>query len=150
MAEHMVYHVTVSQAREYEFVATFPDLAGAQPLLLDEPAPLGDSRGPNAVALLAAAVGNCLAASLLHCLRRSRADAGKITAQVSAHVERTSTGRLRISQIDVALSPEIGAADAARLVRCEDLFEDFCTVTASVRQGIPVNVTVNDQVPLTA
>jgi hypothetical protein len=28
------------------------------------------------------------------------------------------------------------------LPRCLDLFEDFCVVTASVRQGIPVTVEV--------
>ena len=32
-----------------------------------------------------------------------------------------------------------------RLKRCLDLFEDFCVVTASVRQGIPVSVEVLDE-----
>jgi len=36
----------------------------------------------------------------------------------------------------------VDAADAGRLERCERLFEDFCIVTASIRQGIPVKVRV--------
>jgi hypothetical protein len=33
-----------------------------------------------------------------------------------------------------------GAEDAAKLARCSALFGDFCTVTASIRDGITVNV----------
>ena len=35
--------------------------------------------------------------------------------------------------------------DTPRLGRCENLFEDFCIVTQSVRRGIPVNVTVKQR-----
>ena len=34
------------------------------------------------------------------------------------------------------------ANEAARLERCERIFENFCIVTASVREGIPVSVHV--------
>jgi hypothetical protein len=57
-------------------------------------------------------------------------------------VTRNEKGRFRISRIDVELMPEVADGDRARLVRCEQLFEDFCIVTESVRQGIPVNVSV--------
>ena len=30
------------------------------------------------------------------------------------------------------------------MARCKDLFEDFCVVTASIRQGIPVEVELMD------
>ena len=37
-----------------------------------------------------------------------------------------------------------GLEDPSRAQRCLGLFEDFCVVTASVKQGIPVSVEVVD------
>ncbi|HEV8348123.1 MAG TPA: OsmC family protein [Vicinamibacterales bacterium] len=142
MADDREHHVTVTLARGYEFVAEFPDSIGSSAVLLDEPQPLGGNRGPNAAALLGAAVGDCLAASLAFCLRKSRATVVGMTARVTTHVARDDARKFRISGIDVELTPEVADADTAKLDRCEHLFEDFCIVTESVRKGIPVNVTV--------
>ena len=150
MADHPVHHVTLSLDHDFEFVATFDDLPDAPPVRLDEPAPLGENHGPNAAALVAAAAGNCLAASLLFCLRKSRASVGSLTARVSAHVERNDEGRMRIARIDVELEPDLEGEDLAKLERCSALFEDFCVVTQSLRSGLPVNVTLKprrDAVP---
>jgi organic hydroperoxide reductase OsmC/OhrA len=57
-------------------------------------------------------------------------------------VVRTDTGKFRVNGIDVELVPEVDDADAAKLDRGDQLFEDFCIVTAGVRRGIDVNVTV--------
>ncbi|MBZ5556301.1 MAG: OsmC family protein [Acidobacteriia bacterium] len=145
MSEERAHHVTVSLARKYEFVAEFPDVPEAAAILFDEPAPLGDGRAPNAAAMLGAAVGNCLAASLTFCLRKSRVDVDGVTAHVTTHVAKNEQGKFRISGIDVELAPEFDAADQAKFDRCEHLFEDFCIVTQSVRQGIPVNVTIKER-----
>ena len=142
MSEERTYHVTLRLARAYEFVAQFNDVANSPSMLLDEPEPLGGGRGPSAASVLGAAVGNCLAASLAFCLRKSHANVAELTARVSTHLARNEKGRFRISGIDVALVPALSDADRARLVRCEQLFEDFCVVTESVRRGIPVNVSV--------
>lgn len=142
MVDERLQHVTVRLARGYEFVAEFNDVLNAPSILFDEPAPLGEDRAPNASAVLGAAVGNCLAASLALCLRKARIDVDGLTAHVTTHVVRNERGRLRISGIDVELSPDVATADPTRLARCEALFEDFCTVTASVRKGIPVSVSV--------
>jgi hypothetical protein len=40
------------------------------------------------------------------------------------------------------LAPVVGGGTGGRLDRCGDLFEDFCTVTASVQHGIPVHVSL--------
>lgn len=142
----ITHHVTVRRAPEFEFVATFEDMPEKPSILFDEPAPLGENRAPNAAAVLGAAVGDCLAASLTFCLRKARLDPEHLTAHVATHVQRTDRGRFRIAGIDVELSPELAEGDGAALDRCERLFEDFCIVTESVRQGIPVNVSVKRDV----
>ena len=140
MAEQQTHHVTVRLSHGFEFIAEFNDVPDAPPLLLDEPKSLGGNRAPNAAALLGAAVGNCLAASLTFCLRRARVDVEDLTASVTTHFTRNERGRHRISGIDVELDPVLG--ENARVAGCEGLFEDFCTVTASVQHGIPVHVSL--------
>src|SRR5262249_48109798 len=68
MSEERTHHVTVRLKKGYEFVAEFPDVKDASTLVFDEPEPLGKNKAPNAAAVLSAAVGNCLAASLAFCL----------------------------------------------------------------------------------
>ena len=86
--EDRTHHVTVSLARNYEFIAEFPDVPNGAAVLLDEPVPLGDTRAPNAAAMLDAAVGNCLAA-----LRVARADENR--HQQAADRQNRDTGRAR-------------------------------------------------------
>jgi len=142
MSEAREYHVDLRFVRGYEFVATFRDGEGVPPIVFDEPAPLGEGAGPNAAAVLAAAIGNCLAGSFAFCLRKARVEPVDLTAAVVARVARNEHGRFRISGIDVELAPEILESDRPRLDRCERLFEDFCIVTESVRRGIPVSVKI--------
>lgn len=111
-------------------------------LTVDEPPPLGAGIGPNAARLIAAAVGNCLGASLLFCLRRSRIRVNQLHASVEGTLVRNERGRVRIGEIRVKLAPEVAPEDRDRMGRCLDLFEDYCVVTESVREGIPVAVEV--------
>ena len=142
MQEQQTHHTVVSLVRGYQFVAEFPGTEGQRAILLDEPQPLGDNRAPNAAALLGAAIGDCLAASLTLCLRKSRATVDGMVALVTTHVARNDAGRFRISGIDVELAPKLGLESGDLLRRCSTLFEDFCIVTESVRQGIDVRVSV--------
>ncbi len=112
------------------------------PLLMDEPEPLGHGAGPNAARVLGAAIGNCLGASLLFCLQRSKVDVQKLRVEVAGTIERNEKGRFRIAGVRVRLLPGIAAADRERIERCLGLFEDYCIVTQSVRQGIDVQVEV--------
>jgi len=142
MAHEKVHRVTLTLRSGYEFTARFDDIPGAAPIELDETPPLGAGHGPNASALLAAAVGNCLAASLLFCLQKARATVNGLEVQVAARVVRNESGRVRIAGMQVTVSPDVPAEDLARLERCSALFEDFCIVTESVRRGIPIDVSL--------
>lgn len=116
------------------------------PLTVDEPPPLGQDRGPNPARLLAAAVGSCLSASLLFCLRKSRADVSGLQTTVDVSLARNERGRLRIGGIRVRLAPELVPEQRERLGRCLELFQDYCIVTESVRDGIDVDVEVEGSV----
>jgi organic hydroperoxide reductase OsmC/OhrA len=109
-------------------------------LRMDEPAPLGSGDYPNAGKLLAAAVGNCLCSSLIFCMDRSHAEVNDICAEVYSKLERNEKGRWRITGIRVNIFPQVD--DEVKYQRCRELFEDFCIVTQSVRQGIEVAVEV--------
>ena len=135
------FTITVDQIEDFEFRVRFdhPQHAG---LTLDEAPPLGKDAGPTAARLLAAAIGNCLSASLLMCAKKSRVEMGLMKTRVTTRIDRTEKGRLRIKGVDVELDPAITEADREKAQRCLSLFEDYCTVTQSVREGFPINVTV--------
>lgn len=135
------FELTLDLQKNYRFVVDF-DREGVPPLLMDEPQPLGDDRGPNATRLVAAAVGNCLSASALFCLRKARVPVSGMQTRVRMALTRNEEGRLRIGGIDVEIHPVVASADLARAGRCLDLFEDFCIVTQSVRAGVDVTVDV--------
>ena len=98
----------------YRFVATFPNLPRVAGMTLDETPPLGGGAGPNPALLVAAAIGNCLAASLAFCLRRARSRVPQLSVDVQAQIVRNPACRFRIGSVDVALSaPTTDAAVTA-------------------------------------
>jgi len=133
------FKVHIEPIGGYEFKVKF-SRENLPELLLDEPYPLGKGEHPNAGLLLAAAVGNCLSASLTYCLSRARAEVKGVSADVFTTLERNERGRLRIKSIRIQLRPDLD--DPRKLERCREIFEDFCIVTQSVREGIPVQVEV--------
>ena len=134
--------VSLRQDRDFRFAIHFAE--DALPFYGDEPPPLGRSTGPSPTQLLAAAVGNCLSDSLLFALRKFKQSPEPIHTEATAIVDRNEQNRLRIQQIRVQI--RLGAPRAAleHLDRALAQFEEFCTVSQSVRQGIPVTVEVYD------
>ncbi len=136
------FRADVVQRDHFRFDVTFDDESW-DPIVVDEPVPLGGGAGPNAARLLAAAVGNCLAASLLLCLEKSRVELRTLEARVEGVMERNEQGRFRIAGLSVTISPTVVGEPSKKYDRCLELFEDFCIVTQSVRQGIDVVVAVD-------
>jgi uncharacterized OsmC-like protein len=134
--------VELRQESGYRFANRFgPDIPV---LYADEPPPLGTGTGPSPLQLLAAAVGNCLAASLLFALKKFKQAPEPIQAVVSVTEGRNEHKRLRVQRVHVRLTLGVPAAGLQNLDRALDQFEEFCTVTQSVRTGIPVDVEVYD------
>ena len=125
----------------YKFRVEF-DVEGVPSLVADEMKPIGKGLGPNPTRLLSAAVGHCLSSSLLYCLSKAKVKVKKLSTSVKANIERNKEGYLRITGLEVAIHLEVNEEDKLRVPRCLDIFENYCTVTQSVRKGIDVKVNV--------
>jgi organic hydroperoxide reductase OsmC/OhrA len=135
------FTLDIEQLQDFEFRVRF-DKEHYPELQMDEPAPLGQDRAPNPARLLAAAIGDCLSASLLFCARKSRVGIGPVRTKVTTQIVRNERGRLRIGKMAVEIDANVPESERPKLARCAELFEDFCVVTESVRRGIDVAVTV--------
>lgn len=134
--------VVLRQQADYQFENSFG--SSVPSLLSDEPPPLGQGLGPSPVQLLAAAVGNCLSDSLLFALRKFKQKPEPLSCEVEATVGRNAAGRLRVLRMDARLTVGVAAASLEHLDRVLAQFEEFCTVTQSVGQGIAIEVSVLD------
>lgn len=137
------FTISMKQLEDFLFEVQF-DKEQFAPLRMDEPEPLGRDAAPNASRVLAAAIGNCLSASLLFCIRKARVELGPVETRVRVQLGRNERGRLRIASVEVEIDPHFPPGEREKAARCLELFEDFCVVTQSVRDGIPVEVRVKE------
>ncbi|HYP64364.1 MAG TPA: OsmC family protein [Acidocella sp.] len=134
--------VILRQAQNYHFETEFG--GGLPAYATDEPAPLGTGLGPSPTQMLLTAVGSCMSSSFHFAMSKFHEAPGQIVTKAAAAVGRNENNRLRVLSIDVAISFAMPAASIGHMERIAGQFEQFCTVGASVAQGIPIHVTVTD------
>ena len=134
--------VYLQQQSDYRFDIHFDD--NMPVLTSDEPAPLGTGTGPSPVQLLCAAVGNCLSDSLLFAFRKFKQAPEPIHCEVQAKLGRNEQGRVRVLKIAAKMKLGVAAAQLENVGRVLSQFEEFCTVSQSVGQGIPIHTRVLD------
>ena len=134
--------VELRQRSNYQFDIEFNE--GIPQLISDEPAPLGEGKGPSPVQMLAASVGNCLSDSLFFALAKYKQKPEPIHTTVNAMVGRNAEGRMRVLHIEAKIHLGVEASKLEHLDRALEQFQEFCTVTQSVGQGIPIHIRVMD------
>jgi uncharacterized OsmC-like protein len=134
--------ITIKQVGNFVFTVDFGD--SLPDLLVDEAVPIGGGTGPSPEQLLIAGVANCLCASLVFALGKFRQDGQGVEAEARCRIDRNAEGRLRILCIDVELRLGALAENMPRIDRVMEQFERFCTVSESVKAGVPVEVVVRD------
>lgn len=145
MKENEEFFVTLEQVADYQFQAAFEHVPSTV-IYLDEDHPLGSNRGPNAARLLAASIGYCLSASLMFCLGKSRITVRDMETRVKGRIVRNNSGRLRVGEISVEMQIDVNTEDKEKAARCLGLFEDYCTVTATLRRAINIDVVVREMI----
>lgn len=144
MNDEQDFELSLEQVEDFEFRVRF-DGTMLGDLSTDEPPPLGRDAGPNPARLLLVAVANCLAASLLFSLRKFRNAPAPLRAKARGRLARNVAGRWRVAGMEVDLQLADRAASLRNIERALAQFEDFCIVTESVREGVPVTVRVRDR-----
>ncbi len=134
--------IRIRHVEDYRFLVDFGSSLGE--LAVDEAPPIGGGDGPSPEQLLLAGVANCLVASMTFALGKFRQDARGLSAEASCQIGRNAEGRLRIESVEVSMLLGAKAAELDRIDRVLDQFERFCTVSESVKQGVPVLVKVWD------
>ena len=143
MSENEIIALTLTQESDYAFRVEF-DETSVPALHVDESPPAGGGTGPDPTRMLAAAIGHCLSSSLFFALRKFRNQPGRIVTRVRAEHVRNDARRLRVGRISVEISLPDASAGYAQIDRILAEFENFCTVTESVRAGVAVEVSVRD------
>jgi uncharacterized OsmC-like protein len=131
--------VEIELENGYKFRVKF-DASAIPDLIVDEAKPLGENSGPTPTMLLSAAIGHCLSASLLFCLKKARIEVNDLKTTVKTSVARNDAGYLRINNSVVQIDLDVGEENRARVQNCLRIFENYCTVTQSVRKGIDIAV----------
>lgn len=135
----LVNEAELEQVERYEFTVRFPS-SPHPPLAVDEPAPTGTNRGPNPTQVLAAAVGHCMSSTLFSTLERAHVPATPFHTTVRVTVGRNANGRRRVLGMDVTIeAAPLNEGDRDRFEHCVSIFEDFCTVSGAVREGVKIS-----------
>ncbi|MHA1931512.1 MAG: OsmC family protein [Promethearchaeota archaeon] len=100
--------------------------------------------GPNASHLLAMSILGCLSASYVFCFSKRDFTVKDLEAEAIVTIYRNEKGFVRVKKIDVTINPKIDSPEMRkRAAQCQKMFEQYCTITASVREGIDVNVNID-------
>ena len=139
------------EGTQMQFLTTF-DKEHFPKLMFDEPesVPGGQDEFPNASRVLAASMANCLSASMMFCLIKSRMPADQIKTEAVGTISRNEKGFWRVSKVDVKLHVKYGEIDdkiRKKFEFCKERFFDYCIVSASIKEGIEINVdTILEQI----
>ncbi|MBN1802648.1 MAG: OsmC family protein [Candidatus Lokiarchaeota archaeon] len=97
--------------------------------------------GPSASKLLASAILGCLSASFVFCLKKRNLTLDDFKGEAEIIVGKNEKNLLRVKELNVHLTPTSSDPEVLkRIEQCKKFFEQYCTITESVRAGITVNV----------
>ncbi len=142
-SQRFEYELSMVKLDDYKFIVDFnkdsiPDLFMDE----SEDIPGGEGKGPSASMLIAAAIGNCLSASLQFCLTKKKNKVNEIKTKVVIFRERNKEGFWRISEANVTITPDIEKTEDSSVQRCIEIFRKYCIVSSSLEAGIKINVNI--------
>ncbi len=135
-------YAELDQVDHYRFTVRFPGTP-LEPRVVDESPPIGAGAGPDPVLQLATTIGHCMSSTLVNTMERSRIRITPVRTRVTVHLGRNARGRKRVTSMEVQIEcAPLDEADRARFDHGVEIFEDYCTVSGSVREGVRIGTRV--------
>lgn len=112
-------------------------------LNIDEPATFhGTNLGPSAIEYLLIGIGGCLGTTFIFSLQKKNIELEMLKVEVEGNLSHTGPKMLlRLINIDVDLkfTPKEAGSDV-EINKCIKEFTEYCVVTNSIANGLPINV----------
>lgn len=117
------------------YVRNFP------PLRFDIPVEFGGkSRFPCPDELFFSAVGGCLLTTFLYFKERLKLNLRGLQVSVQGTVDSVGSKGYQISSLEIIINVEADEEEKVKAERCAELAKEYCHLTRSLENGIPVKV----------
>ncbi|MFX1447417.1 MAG: OsmC family protein [Promethearchaeota archaeon] len=110
---------------------------------VDEPISFhGTDLGPSAIEYLLIGIGGCLGTTFIYCLQKNNIELEKLEVVVDGKLSHTGPKMfLRLVNVDVDLKfTAMEASSDVEINRCINEFTEYCIVTNSIANGLPIHI----------
>ena len=113
---------------------------------IDEPTSFhGTDLGPSSVEYLLIGIGGCLGTTFMYCLQKRNVKMKSVEIEIDGKLSHVGPKLLlRLTKVDVEIKfiPEENAS-SEEINLCIKNFREYCIVSNSIADGLPINVNCN-------
>ena len=115
---------------------------------IDEPESFhGTDKGPSPVEFFLIGIGGCLGSTFAYCLQRHNVEIDALEVVVDGQLKHAGP-IMSLRLVDIAVELLVTARDnesSEKIEQCIKSFQEYCIVTNSITQGIPLDVKVSSK-----
>ena len=135
--------VTLKYSEQQHFIASARHFNDIQ---VDEPESFhGTDKGPSPVEFFLIGIGGCLGSTFTYCLQKQNVEIDTLEVVVDGQLKHAGPKMLlRLVNIEAELLITARDNDSSeKIEQCIKTFREYCIVTNSITQGVPLDVKVS-------
>jgi len=135
--------VTLNYSEKQHFIASARHF---DEIHIDEPESFhGTDKGPSPVEFFLIGIGGCLGSTFAYCLQKQNIEIDALEVVVDGHLKHAGP-KLSLKLVNIEAELLISAKDddnSEKIELCIKNFQDYCIVTNSITQGVPIDIKVS-------
>jgi putative redox protein len=137
--------VSIKYSENLHFTASARHFDNIQ---LDEPESFhGTDIGPSPVEYYLIGIGGCLGSTFTYCLQKQKVEIDSLEVVVDGQLKHASPNMsLQLINIEVELLITVKDGQPSdKIEQCVKTFQDYCVVSNSITQGVPLDVKISQK-----